>query len=78
MERSSRRNFMRASSLGLAAGAVAVRGDLLVRIDDKEIADLDAFREVVEALSQGKPEEVVFFIERGKESYFFAVKPEWE
>jgi serine protease Do len=56
----------------------AVRGDLLVKIDDKEVLDLDSFRKVVEDLRQGKPEEVVLFIERGKESFFFAVKPEWE
>jgi serine protease Do len=55
-----------------------VRGDLLVRIDDKEVSDLDSFRKVVEELGQSQPEEVVLFIERGKESFFFAVKPEWE
>jgi serine protease Do len=55
-----------------------IRGDLLVRIDDMDVSDLDSFRKVVEDLRQGQPEEVVLFIERGKESYFFAVKPEWE
>jgi serine protease Do len=55
-----------------------MRGDLLVKIDDMEVSDLDSFRDVVASLSQGKPEEVILFIERGKESFFFAVKPEWE
>jgi hypothetical protein len=51
---------------------------LIVRIDEKEVADLDAFREVVEQLRLQKPEEVILFVERGRESFFFAVKPEWE
>jgi serine protease Do len=55
-----------------------VRGDLVVRIDEKEVADLDAFREVIDQLRIQKPEEVVLFVERGRESFFFAVKPEWE
>jgi serine protease Do len=55
-----------------------VRGDLIVRIDEIEVADLDAFRAVVEQLRSQKPEEVVLFVERGRESFFFAVKPEWE
>jgi S1-C subfamily serine protease len=55
-----------------------VRGDLLVKIDDKDVSDLASFRKVVEDLRQEEPEEVVLFIERGKESFFFAVKPEWE
>ncbi len=55
-----------------------VRGDLVVKIDDREVADLNAFRDVVEQLRLRKPEEVVLFVERGRESFFFAVKPEWE
>lgn len=55
-----------------------VRGDLVIKIDEEEVADLDAFRRVVEQLRLQKPEEVVLFIERGRESFFFAVKPEWE
>ena len=55
-----------------------LRGDLLVKIDERQVSDLDSFRDVVEALRQEEPEEVVLFVERGRESFFFAVKPEWE
>ena len=55
-----------------------VRGDLLVKIDERMVSNLDSFRDVIEALRQEKPDEVVFFVERGRESFFFAVKPEWE
>ncbi len=55
-----------------------VRGDLLVKIDERQVSDLDSFNEVVGRLRQEEPEEVVLFVERGRESFFFAVKPEWE
>jgi hypothetical protein len=29
-------------------------------------------------LRQERPGEVVLFVERGRESFFFAVKPDWE
>jgi serine protease Do len=53
------------------------RGDLLVKVGDQKVSDLAEFRRVVESLREDKPDEVVLFIERGKESFFFAVKPEW-
>ncbi|MFQ5789998.1 MAG: S1C family serine protease [Acidobacteriota bacterium] len=54
-----------------------IRGDLLVRLSDRETRDLASFREVVEVLRRERPGEVVLFVERGSESFFFAVKPEW-
>ena len=55
-----------------------VRGDLLVKIDERAVDDLDSFRKVVDEIRREQPEEVVLFVERGRESFFFAVKPEWE
>jgi serine protease Do len=55
-----------------------IRGDLLVKLNEREVSNLGSFREVVEELRSEKPEEVVLFIERGRESFFFAIKPEWE
>lgn len=52
-------------------------GDILVRMGDRDVSDLDRLREVVEAIRSEKPDEVVLFIERGRESFFFAVKPDW-
>ena len=53
------------------------RGDLLVKVQNRPIEDLASFRAVVEELRQTRPEEVILFVERGRESFFFAVKPDW-
>lgn len=52
-------------------------GDLLVRLDDRAVDDLDAFREVMASIRERQPDEVVLFVERGLESFFFAVKLDW-
>jgi serine protease Do len=52
-------------------------GDLLVRLGDIPVTDLDAFQRAMDVIRENKLEEVVLFLERGRESYFFAVKPEW-
>jgi len=54
-----------------------VRGDLLVKIGESEVSDLASFRQAVATLRQERPEEVILFVERGRESFFFAVKPDW-
>jgi serine protease Do len=53
-------------------------GDLLVRVGDEPVADLAAFGAIIERARQRKPEEVVLFVERGRESFFFALKPDWK
>jgi serine protease Do len=52
-------------------------GDLLVRVGDRDVGDLDRLREVMAEIRQSRPDEVVLFVERGRESFFFAVKPDW-
>ena len=52
-------------------------GDLLVRVGDELVADFATFRDLMERIRERKPEEVVLFVERGRESFFFAVKPDW-
>ncbi|MGH9337273.1 MAG: PDZ domain-containing protein, partial [Vicinamibacteria bacterium] len=52
-------------------------GDLLVRIGDEPVADFSRFRELMDRIRTEKPREVVLFVERGRESFFFAVKPDW-
>ena len=54
------------------------RGDLLVKLGGQKVADIASFRRAVERLRTDKPGEVVLFVERGKESFFFAVKPDWQ
>ena len=54
------------------------RGDLLVKLGGQKVADIASFRRAVETLRQDRPGEVVLFVERGKESFFFAVKPDWQ
>lgn len=53
------------------------RGDLLVKVQNRPVEDLASFRAVVEELRQSHPDEVILFVERGRESFFFAVKPDW-
>jgi C-terminal processing protease CtpA/Prc len=55
-----------------------VPGDILVRVGDEPVSGFEAFRELVERVRNARPEEVVLFIERGRESFFFAVKPDWK
>jgi serine protease Do len=52
-------------------------GDLLVRVGDEPVGDFAAFRDLMARIREKKPEEVVLFVERGRESFFFAVKPDW-
>ncbi len=52
-------------------------GDILVRVGDEPVTDFTAFRALIERVRERKPEEVVLFVERGRESFFFAVKPDW-
>jgi serine protease Do len=52
-------------------------GDVLVRVGEEPVSDLTAFRELVERIRTARPDEVVLFVERGRESFFFAVKPDW-
>ncbi len=52
-------------------------GDLLVRVGERAVDDLDSLRVVIEEIRTTQPDEVVIFVERGRESFFFAVKPDW-
>ena len=52
-------------------------GDLLVRINQMPVDDLESFRTVVETLRSIQPDEIILLVERGLESFFFAVKPDW-
>ncbi|HEY7820763.1 MAG TPA: PDZ domain-containing protein, partial [Vicinamibacteria bacterium] len=52
-------------------------GDLLVRVGDEPVSDFASFRALIDRVRERKPEEVVLFVERGRESFFFAVKPDW-
>jgi len=52
-------------------------GDLLVRLDEHPVDDLDSLRAVVDQIRAQQPDEIVLFVERGRESFFFAVKPDW-
>jgi serine protease Do len=52
-------------------------GDVLVRVGAEPVSDLAAFRELVDRIRASRPDEVVLFVERGRESFFFAVKPDW-
>lgn len=52
-------------------------GDLLVSVDNQPVDDIESFRAVMDSVRERQPDEVVLFVERGLESFFFAVKPDW-
>jgi S1-C subfamily serine protease len=53
-------------------------GDLLVRLDNQLVDDLDSFRAVMDSVRERRPDEVMIFVKRGMESFFFALKPDWD
>ena len=54
-----------------------VPGDLLVRLGEDSIRDLASLSEAMDRLRGQRPDAVLVFVERGRESFFFAMKPEW-
>ena len=60
-------------SLGQQAGFRV--GDIITRADDREIGNLDEFRNITRSLKE-KGKAVLFLVYRGGEPLFIAVKPE--
>lgn len=61
------------------AGLAGVRaGDLIMRIGDHDIRNLDDFRAAMEAVKKEQPERVVFVLYRGVGTHFQFVEPDWK
>lgn len=52
-------------------------GDLIQRIDDHEITGLADYRETMKAITERKPERVVFVVLRGARTHFQYLEPDW-
>ena len=52
-------------------------GDLIQRIDEREITSIQSYRAAMDAVAEHKPERVVFVVLRGVRTHFQYVEPEW-
>lgn len=60
------------------AGLGGIRtGDLIRRIGDVEITDLDTYRRTIEQITEEKPSRIVFVVLRGVRTHFQYVEPDW-
>lgn len=64
-------------SAGWAGLAGTFPGDLIQRIDEQKIRDLDDFRAAMEQIAEREPPRVVFVVLRGVRTYFLFLEPEW-
>ncbi len=68
---------MHAESAGWAGIAGILPGDLIQRIDQHEITDLDSFRRAMEAVGRDKSPRVAFALLRGVRTRFQYAEPDW-
>lgn len=52
-------------------------GDLIQRIDDREITGLTDYREAMRQIAERKPERVVFVVLRGVRTHYHYLEPDW-
>ena len=67
-----------AEQLGWAGVAGISGGDLIMRIADRDVKDLDSYRKVMDDLAKEQPERVVFVVLRGTTTLFRYTEPEWK
>ena len=51
--------------------------DLVLMIDERPVENLDNFREIMESVTQNRPERVTFLVLRGVETRFQYIEPDW-
>jgi serine protease Do len=52
-------------------------GDLVQRVGDTEVQDLEDYRKAISAVTEAKPERVVFVVLRGAKTHFQYIEPDW-
>jgi len=52
-------------------------GDLIQRIDDREIPGLNEYRAAIQEVTKSQPERVVFVVLRGVRTHFQYIEPDW-
>jgi S1-C subfamily serine protease len=65
-------------SAGWAALGGIRGGDLVQRIDNRDIKGLDDYRRILKELTAAQPERVVFVVLRGVRTHFQYVEPDWK
>jgi serine protease Do len=53
-------------------------GDIIQRIDDNDITNVEEIESVMEELTNLKPKEIIFFVWRNQKTLFVNVKTDWE
>lgn len=52
-----------------------VEGDVITKIDNEEIKNIEDYKRVVKSIKENKKKAILFFISREGETLFIAVKP---
>jgi len=52
-------------------------GDIILRVDETIVSDLDAFRGILDQLREARAPETYFFVQRGVETLFVRVRTDW-
>lgn len=67
-----------AEPAGWAGQGGLSEGDLILKIDDTDIPDLEAYRKKMEEINKAQPTRVIFVVLRGVNTSFKFVEPEWK
>ena len=61
------------------AGIGGIRsGDLIQKIDDTPVRDLDSYRNTMEVVCKTQPKRVVFVVLRGIRTHYQYLEPDWK
>lgn len=63
---------------GWAGLAGVFEGDLIQRINNYDITDIQSYRKAMEAIAKEQPTRVAFFVLRGSRTQFKFAEPEWK
>ena len=63
---------------GWASLAGLKQGDILLRINEKEIGSVDEFKSTLKNISDQKESSVTLFIQRGIHTLFIEIEPDWK
>jgi len=63
---------------GWASLAGLKQGDILLRINEKEVGSVDEFKSTLKNISDQKESSVTFFIQRGIHTLFIEIEPDWK
>lgn len=53
-------------------------GDVLMKVNDKEVASIDELKTMLDSIRKEKPRRITFFIRRGVHTMFREIEPDWQ